>query len=50
MSAKIDELLNVGDTAPDFDLEASTGNRISLADLKGKYAVIVFYPKSNTPG
>lgn len=43
-------LLAIGKKAPDFNLEASTGERLSLADLKGKFAVIVFYPKNNTPG
>ncbi len=37
-------------TAPDFSLP-STGNKtFSLADAKGKYLVIYFYPKDNTPG
>ncbi len=43
-------MLEVGTKAPDFDLESSTGGRLSLSDLAGRYAVIVFYPKNNTPG
>jgi peroxiredoxin Q/BCP len=36
--------------APDFDLEDQDGNRVRLADLRGKWVVIYFYPKDNTPG
>lgn len=42
--------LQKGDQAPAFDLPSSDGNNISLKPLKGKYAVIYFYPKDNTPG
>lgn len=47
---KIDQILKVGEAAPDFDLAASNNDKLSLEDLKGKFAVIVFYPKNNTPG
>jgi peroxiredoxin Q/BCP len=40
----------VGETAPDFDLPASTGKNIKLADYKGKTVVVYFYPKADTPG
>ncbi len=43
-------LLPLGSKAPQFDLEASDEGRVSLGDLRGKFSVIVFYPKSNTPG
>ncbi len=43
-------MLEIGGAAPDFDLEASTGGRLSLSDLRGRFGVIVFYPKNNTPG
>ena len=33
-----------------FNLESSTGNKISLEGMAEKFAVIVFYPKNNTPG
>jgi len=42
--------LSPGDTAPDFDLEADGGTRISLSALKGQPVVVYFYPKDNTPG
>ena len=46
--------LQVGDLAPDFTLPALTREgetSISLADYKGKKAVVVYYyPKDDTPG
>jgi thioredoxin-dependent peroxiredoxin len=43
--------LEVGDLAPEFSLPASTGQTISLADYRGKQAVVLyFYPKDDTPG
>jgi len=39
-----------GDPAPPFDLESSTGGRVSLTSLKGKPVVLYFYPKDDTPG
>lgn len=41
--------LAIGDHAPDFDLPAAGGGRISLADLRGAPAIIWFYPGANTP-
>lgn len=41
--------LEVGQMAPDFDLPAAGGGRISLADLAGAPALIWFYPAANTP-
>lgn len=42
--------LSAGDRAPDFDLPAADGTRVSSADLAGKKAIIYFYPKAMTPG
>jgi peroxiredoxin Q/BCP len=36
--------------APDFSLPGSDGRDHSLADFKGKWLVLYFYPKDNTPG
>ncbi|MBW4699948.1 MAG: thioredoxin-dependent thiol peroxidase [Aphanocapsa lilacina HA4352-LM1] len=44
------EPLNVGDPAPDFTAEQTSGERLSLADLRGKKVVLYFYPRDNTPG
>lgn len=43
-------LLSVGDKAPDFSLPAGDESTISLADLSGKYVILYFYPKDDTPG
>jgi peroxiredoxin Q/BCP len=43
--------LAVGDKAPDFKLAASDGKTYSLADFKGKKAVVVaWFPKAFTGG
>lgn len=43
-------ILNVGDSAPSFDLQTDTGDRVTSAALKGKPIVLFFYPKDDTPG
>ena len=42
--------LQVGDKAPDFCLPSSDGGDFSLKDAKGKWLVLYFYPKDDTPG
>ena len=42
--------MDIGDTAPAFDLPTDTGANVSLAGLAGKKVVLYFYPKDNTPG
>lgn len=42
--------LKEGSKAPDFTLKGSDGNTYRLSDLQGKRVVLMFYPKSNTPG
>ena len=36
--------------APDFSLTDSEGNRRTLADYRGRWLVLYFYPKDETPG
>ena len=36
--------------APDFTLPSTNGEKQKLKDLLGKYVVIYFYPKDDTPG
>ena len=43
-------ILKIGDDAPSFMLPDSQGNQISLNDFKGKWIVLYFYPKDDTPG
>ena len=39
-----------GKKAPAFNLESNTGEKVSLAGLKGQKVVLYFYPKDDTPG
>ncbi|WP_349970218.1 peroxiredoxin [Pseudomonas caspiana] len=34
----------------DFQVQATSGQAVSLSELKGKQVVIYFYPKDSTPG
>jgi peroxiredoxin Q/BCP len=40
----------VGDAMPDIAMEMPGGGSIRPSDMRGKPAVIWFYPKDNTPG
>ena len=43
-------MLQPGQAAPDFTLQTTTGP-FSLSALRGRSnAVLIFYPKDNTPG
>ena len=42
--------LSPGTPAPDFSLPDDTGRTVSLAALRGKSVVLVFYPGDDTPG
>lgn len=42
--------LQVGDDAPGFTLNDAKGQTHSLKDYAGKYLVLYFYPKDDTPG
>jgi len=39
-----------GNAAPNFSLPANNGEQISLSGFKGKWVVLYFYPKDDTPG
>lgn len=43
-------MLNIGDKAPDFSLPDENGKMVSLNDYAGKWLVVYFYPKDDTPG
>jgi peroxiredoxin Q/BCP len=49
MSEKI-KLLKVGDDAPNFCLIDKDNKKVCLEDFRGKYVILYFYPKDNTPG
>jgi peroxiredoxin Q/BCP len=42
--------LSVGDVAPSFTLEDAGGNTHTLKDYQGKWVLLYFYPKDDTPG
>lgn len=43
-------MLEIGTKAPEFCNPNQDGVEICLRDLKGKWIVLYFYPKDNTPG
>ncbi len=43
-------MLRVGERAPDFKAEASTGGMATLKQFRGKKVILYFYPKDNTSG
>jgi thioredoxin-dependent peroxiredoxin len=40
----------IGEAAPEIDLPTSDGKRFRLADRRGKWVVVYFFPKAFTPG
>jgi peroxiredoxin Q/BCP len=42
--------LKVGDPAPDFRLPADDGRMVTLADYRGRWLALYFFPKALTPG
>jgi len=45
-----DYTLNPGDAAPDIELPTWPEGRLKLSDLNGRWTILYFYPKDNTPG
>jgi len=43
-------LVNEGEEAPDFTLQADDEREVSLSDYQEKRLVLYFYPKDGTPG
>lgn len=43
-------MLSAGEKAPDFCLKNQDGEEVCLMELAGKWIVLYFYPKDNTPG
>ncbi len=48
--ARAGELPKVGEAAPDFNLPDQDGKSHQLKDFAGKWLVLYFYPKDDTPG
>jgi thioredoxin-dependent peroxiredoxin len=43
-------MIEEGGPAPDFTLADQNGNEVTLSDLRGRWALVYFYPKADTPG
>ena len=43
-------MLEIGDAVPAFCLPNQDEEEICFRDIKGRWAVVYFYPKDNTPG
>jgi thioredoxin-dependent peroxiredoxin len=41
--------LDIGDKAPDFELESSKGGKLKLSNLKGKNVLVNFYVLDFSP-
>lgn len=41
---------DVGTAAPAFSSLATDGSKVSLADYRGRWVLLYFYPKDDTPG
>ncbi len=39
-----------GQQAPDFELPTGGGGSLRLSDLRGRWVVLWFYPRDDTPG
>lgn len=48
-SAGLAQALQVGDKAPDFELDSSKGGKLKLSSLKGKNVLINFYVLDFSP-
>ena len=49
-ASAVNELPAVGAAAPGFNLTTNEGKQVSLNDFKGKWVVLYFYPRADTPG
>jgi peroxiredoxin Q/BCP len=42
--------IDIGNQAPFFEMVNQDGKSVSLADYKGKFLLMWWYPKADTPG
>jgi len=45
-----DAQLEVGQQAPDIDAVTTNGGPFRLAEQRGRWVALYFYPRANTPG
>jgi len=50
LSTSVQAELSPGDAAPEFRLQDQNGKWHALADYRGRWVVLYFYPKDDTPG
>jgi len=43
-------MITLGNAVPDFEASSTGDKTVKLSDYQGKYLIIYFYPKDNTPG
>lgn len=43
-------MVEINDKAPDFCLKNQNDEKVCLDDYKGKWTIVYFYPKDNSPG
>ena len=43
-------MIEPGTAAPDFTLDSDQGRPVSLRDFRGRWVVLYFFPKADTPG
>lgn len=43
-------MIDIDDTLPDLEFDLTDGRRARFADYAGRWLVLYFYPKDNTPG
>jgi len=43
-------MMEIGDSVPDFCLPNQDEEEICFRDIKGRWIILYFYPKDNTPG
>jgi peroxiredoxin Q/BCP len=43
-------VLTEGSPAPDFTVPDQDGSAVTLSDLRGRWVLLWWYPKADTPG
>lgn len=50
MTKSSENVMQVGEIAPDFEVQATNGKHVKLSDHRGNWVVLFFYPKAFTSG